>query len=168
MRLALLKCETLRLKLKSSRSFLAIKRWQRTKIKKVIKHLRSSKLRWAHICAHSRIPVNSRSGSRRAPPLCRHRRPRRRKRRRRRSRCSCRCREDHPSRTRVCRREEQRSIATSLSRGASPGGKPMTPPLILRRRTVIGQHALDTYLPRSSCKHGDHGALPPCPKYVKT
>jgi hypothetical protein len=27
------------------------------KLKKIIKHLRSSKLRWAHICAHSRIPV---------------------------------------------------------------------------------------------------------------
>ena len=59
MRQALFKCETPRLKLKSSRSFLAIKRWQqRTKSKKVIKHLRGSKLRWAHICAHSRIPVN--------------------------------------------------------------------------------------------------------------
>jgi hypothetical protein len=57
MRQALFKCEMPRLKLKSSRSFLAIKRWQRTKSKKVIKHLRSSKLRWAHICAHSRIPV---------------------------------------------------------------------------------------------------------------
>ncbi len=57
MRQALFKCETPRLKLKSSRSFLAIKLWQRTKSKKVIKHLRSSKLRWAHICAHSRIPV---------------------------------------------------------------------------------------------------------------
>ena len=57
MRHALFKCETPRIELKSSRSFLAIKRWQRTKIKKVIKHLRSSKLRWAHICAHSRIPV---------------------------------------------------------------------------------------------------------------
>ena len=57
MRQALFKCETPRLKLKSSRSFLAIKRWQRTKSKKVIKHLRSSKLRWEHICAHSRIPV---------------------------------------------------------------------------------------------------------------
>jgi hypothetical protein len=59
MQQALFKCETPRLKLKSSRSFLAIKHWQRTKSKKVIKHLRSSKLRWAHICAHSRIPVNS-------------------------------------------------------------------------------------------------------------
>jgi putative IMPACT (imprinted ancient) family translation regulator len=59
MRQALFKCETPRLKLKSSRSFLAIKRLQWTKSKKVIKHLRSSKLRWAHICTHSRIPVNS-------------------------------------------------------------------------------------------------------------
>ncbi len=57
MQQALFKCEMPRLKLKSLGSFLAIKRWQRTKIKKVIKHLRSSKLRWAHISAHSRIPV---------------------------------------------------------------------------------------------------------------
>ncbi len=57
------KCETPRLELKSWRTFLAIKRWQRTKIKKVIKHLRSSKLRWAHICAHSRIPVNQWNGN---------------------------------------------------------------------------------------------------------
>ena len=39
-----------------------------------------------------------------------------------------RCREDHPSRTRICRREERRSIATSSSRSASPGGMPVTPP----------------------------------------
>jgi hypothetical protein len=58
MRQALFECETPRLKLKSSRSFLAIKRWQRTKSKKVIKHLRSSKLRWCHIWHHSCIPVN--------------------------------------------------------------------------------------------------------------
>ena len=51
------KCETPRLKLKSSRTFLAIKRCERTKTGKVIKQSRSSKLRWAHICAHSRIPV---------------------------------------------------------------------------------------------------------------
>ncbi len=37
------KCETPRLELKSSRSFLAIKRCQRTKIGKVIKLARSSK-----------------------------------------------------------------------------------------------------------------------------
>jgi len=60
--------------------------------------------------------------------VCRHRRPRRR-RRRRGSHCrSRRCREDRLSRTRVCRREERRSIATSSSRGASPGGKSVTPP----------------------------------------
>jgi hypothetical protein len=52
---------------------------------------------------------------------------------------------------------------------------PLAPPLVLRRRNVIGQHTvLDAgelglgarrpYLPRSSRKHGDHGALPPCPK----
>jgi hypothetical protein len=57
MRQAFFKGETPRLKPKSSAKFLAIKRWQWTKIKKVIKHLRSSKLRLAHICAHSRIPV---------------------------------------------------------------------------------------------------------------
>jgi hypothetical protein len=34
-----------------------MKRCEGTKIGKVIKHSRSSKLRWAHICAHSRIPV---------------------------------------------------------------------------------------------------------------
>ncbi len=50
---------------------------------------------------------------------------------------------------------------------------PLVPPLVLRRRNVIGQHTLldagelglgarGGYLPRSSCKHG--GALPPCPK----
>ena len=58
MRQASFKCETPRLKLKSSRTILAIKRCERTKIGKVIKQSRSSKLRWAHdICAHSRIPV---------------------------------------------------------------------------------------------------------------
>ena len=51
---------------------------------------------------------------------------------------------------------------------------PRARPLVLRGRVVIGQHALDTgglelgarggYLTRSSRKHGDHGALPPCPK----
>jgi len=40
-------------------TFPAIKRCERTKFGKVIKQSRSSKLRWAHICAHSRIPVNS-------------------------------------------------------------------------------------------------------------
>jgi hypothetical protein len=38
-----------RLELKSSRSFLAIKRCQRTKSKKVIKRSRSSLKSWAHI-----------------------------------------------------------------------------------------------------------------------
>ena len=56
MRQALFKCKTPRLKLKSSRRFLAIKRWEGTKIGKVIKQSRSSKLRWAYIWAHSRIP----------------------------------------------------------------------------------------------------------------
>jgi len=52
---------------------------------------------------------------------------------------------------------------------------PLAPPLVLRRRNVIGQHTLldagelglgarGGYLPCSSRKHGDHGALPPCPK----
>jgi hypothetical protein len=43
MQQALFKCETPRLELKSSQSFLAIKRCQRTKIRKVIKLARSSK-----------------------------------------------------------------------------------------------------------------------------
>jgi hypothetical protein len=60
MRQALFKCETPRLKLKSSQTFLAIKRCERTKIGKVIKQSRSSKLRWAHICAHSCIPAKHR------------------------------------------------------------------------------------------------------------
>jgi hypothetical protein len=58
MRQALFKCETPRLKLKSLPTFLAIKRCERTKIGKVMNQSRSSKLRWAHICIHSRIPVN--------------------------------------------------------------------------------------------------------------
>ena len=53
------KSKTPRLKLKSLQTFLAIKRFEGTKIGKVIKQSRSSKLRWAHICAHSRIPVNA-------------------------------------------------------------------------------------------------------------
>jgi len=85
--------------------------------------------------------------------VCRHRRPRRRRRRgsRRRSR---RCHDD-------C------LLLPCL---------PLAPPLVLRRRTVIGQHTLldagrlglgargRGYLPHSSRKHDDHGALPPCPK----
>ena len=59
---ALFKCEMPRLKLKSSRTYLAIKRCERTKIGKVIKRSRS-KLLWAHICAHSRIPVNDTNGA---------------------------------------------------------------------------------------------------------
>ncbi len=54
----LFKCEMPRLELKSSRSILAIKRWQRTKIGKVIKLARSSLKSWAHICAHRGIAVN--------------------------------------------------------------------------------------------------------------
>ena len=46
------KCEMPRLELKSLRSFLAIKRFQRTKSKKVINRSRSSLKSWAHICAH--------------------------------------------------------------------------------------------------------------------
>jgi hypothetical protein len=57
---------------------------------------------------------------------------------------------------------------------------PLAPPLVLRRRTVIGQHTLldagglgllgvrGGYQPRSSRKHDDHGALPPCPKSCQT
>jgi hypothetical protein len=59
MQQASFKYETPRLKLKSSQTFLAIKRCEGTKIGKVIKQSRSSKLMWAHICAHSCIPVNS-------------------------------------------------------------------------------------------------------------
>jgi hypothetical protein len=51
MQRASFKCEMPRLKLKSSQTFLAIKRCERTKIGKVIKQSRSSKLKWAHICA---------------------------------------------------------------------------------------------------------------------
>jgi hypothetical protein len=53
MRRGSFKCETTRLELKSSRSFLAIKRCQRTKSKKVITQSQSSSKSWAHICAHS-------------------------------------------------------------------------------------------------------------------
>jgi hypothetical protein len=49
MQQALFKCETTRLELKSSRSFLAIKRCQRTKSKKAIKLLRSSIYKLAHM-----------------------------------------------------------------------------------------------------------------------
>ncbi len=52
MQQALCKWEMPRLELKSSRSFLAIKRYQRTKSKKVFKLARSSLKSWAHICAH--------------------------------------------------------------------------------------------------------------------
>jgi len=52
MRRASFKCETQWLELKSSRSFLAIKRCQRTKSKKVIKRSRRPLKSWAHICAH--------------------------------------------------------------------------------------------------------------------
>jgi len=47
------KCEMSRLELKSSRTFLAIKRCQGTKSKKVIKQSRSSSKKLAHICAIS-------------------------------------------------------------------------------------------------------------------
>jgi len=45
------KCETPRLELKSSRTFLAIKRCQRTKIQKVIKLAQSSNKKWLQIRA---------------------------------------------------------------------------------------------------------------------
>jgi hypothetical protein len=49
---ALFKCEVPQLELKRSRSFLAIKRCQRTKSKNVIRQSRSSLKSWVHICAH--------------------------------------------------------------------------------------------------------------------
>jgi len=49
MRQASFKCEMPRLELKSSRSFLAIKRFQWTKSKEVINRSRSSLKSWAHI-----------------------------------------------------------------------------------------------------------------------
>jgi hypothetical protein len=52
MRQASFKCETPRLELKSSRSFLAIKRFQWTESKKVFNRSQSSLKSWAHICAH--------------------------------------------------------------------------------------------------------------------
>ena len=52
MRQASFKCETLRLELKSSAKFLAIKCCQRTKFGKVIKLANSSSFKWPHICAH--------------------------------------------------------------------------------------------------------------------
>jgi hypothetical protein len=59
MRQASCKCETPRLELKSSRTFLVIKRCEGTKIGKVIKQSRSSIYKLAHIiCATRGIPVN--------------------------------------------------------------------------------------------------------------
>ncbi len=46
------KCETPQLELKSLRTSLAIKRFQRTKIKKVINRSRISLKSWAHMCTH--------------------------------------------------------------------------------------------------------------------
>ena len=57
MRQASFKCEMPRLELKSSRSFLAIKRWQGSKSQKVIKLAQSSFIKVAHICANRGIPV---------------------------------------------------------------------------------------------------------------
>jgi hypothetical protein len=61
MQRALFKCETPRLELKSSRSFLAIKhcQCQGTKSKKDIKLARSSLIKVAQICANRGIPVNT-------------------------------------------------------------------------------------------------------------
>jgi hypothetical protein len=58
MRQASCRCETPRLKLKSSRTFLAIKCCQRTKIGKVINLAQSSFKKWSHICDHRGYPVN--------------------------------------------------------------------------------------------------------------
>ena len=65
MQQALFKCEMPRLELKSSRSFLAIKRCQGTKSKKVIKLARSSLIKVAHIiCTNRGIPVKQQIGIR--------------------------------------------------------------------------------------------------------
>jgi hypothetical protein len=52
------KCEMPWLEPKSSQLFLAIKRCQRTKSKKVIKLAQSPLIKVAHICANRGIPVN--------------------------------------------------------------------------------------------------------------
>ena len=57
MQQASFKCEMPRLELKSSQSFLAIKRCLGTKSKKVIKLARSSLIKVAHICTNRGIPV---------------------------------------------------------------------------------------------------------------
>ena len=58
MRQASCKCKTPQLELKSSRTFLAIKHCEGTKIGKVIKQSQSSIFKLAHICATRGIPVN--------------------------------------------------------------------------------------------------------------
>jgi hypothetical protein len=89
--------------------------------------------------------------------VCRHRCPHMRRRRRGSRRRSRRCREDRPSRTRVWRRDERRSIATSSSRGASPGGKPVTPsPLPPPRASA-----------RPPPPHGNRPAHPPWRRWVR-
>ncbi len=72
MRQASFKCEMPRLELKSSRSFLAIKRWQQTKIGKVIKLARSSLKSWAHICARSCKAVNDKKVVKLFSSSCEH------------------------------------------------------------------------------------------------
>ena len=62
MRQALFKCEMPHLELKSSRSFLAIKCFQRTKSKKVINPSWSSLKSWAHTCAHRGKAVKGKKG----------------------------------------------------------------------------------------------------------
>jgi hypothetical protein len=49
MRQALFKCELPRLELKSSGSFLAIKRWQGTKVKMLLSDYKSRKKKLAHM-----------------------------------------------------------------------------------------------------------------------
>jgi len=58
MQLAAFKYEMPQLELKSLQTFLAIKRCQRTKIRKIIKQARSSKKKWSQICGHSGYAVN--------------------------------------------------------------------------------------------------------------
>ena len=129
---------------------------------------------------------NSRSGSCRAPPLgppdgvCRHRRPRRRRRGSHRPAVVAKIARPAPAfavgRSDAASRPPRHRVRRPVERPRRLiPCLPLAPPLVLRRRNVIGQHTLldagelglgarGGYLPRSSRKHGDHGALPPCPK----
>jgi hypothetical protein len=69
MRQASFKCEAPRLELKSSRSFLAIKRCQRTKSKKVINWSWSSLKSWAHIIMGRNTTLRVRAGTKNSRPV---------------------------------------------------------------------------------------------------